>query len=258
MSEIDKENFGKFIQEQRKEKGYTQKELAQKLFLSDKAVSKWERGISLPDIQMLIPLADILGVTVTELLEGKRMENGDEMKAGEVENLVKKALALSGEQPKREKGVLLRHGMIFAASLVLAALEVLILFKLGYDLMDFVGSDIFVAELLSIIFGAYFWFGMKERLPAYYDENKISVYTHGIFEMSIPGVYFNNRNWPHIVRTVRIWSVVSMVATPLVSLAVRLLLPEAWLLAEVFIFLLLFLGGMFIPIYIVGRRCRQS
>lgn len=46
MSEIDKEIFGKFIQTQRKEKGYTQKELAQKLFISDKAVSKWERGVS--------------------------------------------------------------------------------------------------------------------------------------------------------------------------------------------------------------------
>lgn len=44
MSEIDREIFGKFIQAQRKEKGYTQKELAQKLFISDKAVSKWEIG----------------------------------------------------------------------------------------------------------------------------------------------------------------------------------------------------------------------
>ncbi len=47
MFEIDKAAFGAFLAEQRKAKGYTQKELAEKLFISDKAVSKWERGGSL-------------------------------------------------------------------------------------------------------------------------------------------------------------------------------------------------------------------
>ena len=47
MFEIDKKKFGAFLSQLRKEKGYTQKDLAQKLFLSDKAVSKWETGLSL-------------------------------------------------------------------------------------------------------------------------------------------------------------------------------------------------------------------
>lgn len=47
MFEIDKKTFGIFLSEQRKAKGFTQKELAEKLFVSDKAVSKWERGGSL-------------------------------------------------------------------------------------------------------------------------------------------------------------------------------------------------------------------
>lgn len=47
MFEIDKNAFGSFLSAQRKEKGYTQRELAEKLFVSDKAVSKWERGGSL-------------------------------------------------------------------------------------------------------------------------------------------------------------------------------------------------------------------
>ena len=46
MTQINKEEFGKFILELRKEKGLTQKELAEKLYISDKAVSKWERGVS--------------------------------------------------------------------------------------------------------------------------------------------------------------------------------------------------------------------
>ncbi len=47
MFEVNKESFGSFVAEQRKAKGYTQRELAERLFVSDKAVSKWERGDSL-------------------------------------------------------------------------------------------------------------------------------------------------------------------------------------------------------------------
>ncbi len=52
MFEIDKVKFGNFLSARRKEKGMTQKELAGQLFLSDKAISKWERGQSLPDISL--------------------------------------------------------------------------------------------------------------------------------------------------------------------------------------------------------------
>lgn len=74
MYELDREKFGSFIARLRKEKGYTQKELAEKLSISDKAVSKWETGKSLPDISLLVILADIMEVTVTELLEARRIE----------------------------------------------------------------------------------------------------------------------------------------------------------------------------------------
>jgi transcriptional regulator with XRE-family HTH domain len=61
-----------FIHELRKEKGMTQRQLAEKLNITDKAVSKWERGLGCPDISILSSLADNLGVTVTELLDGER------------------------------------------------------------------------------------------------------------------------------------------------------------------------------------------
>ena len=48
----------------------TQKELADKLFVLDKTVSKWERGNSIPNVTLLIPIADVLGITVTKLLQG--------------------------------------------------------------------------------------------------------------------------------------------------------------------------------------------
>ena len=66
MFEIDKKKFGAFVAELRREKGYTQKELSEKLFLSDKAVSKWETGASIPDTTLLVPLSELLGVSVTD------------------------------------------------------------------------------------------------------------------------------------------------------------------------------------------------
>ena len=103
MFEIDKEAFGAFLAEQRKAKGYTQKTLAEKLFVSDKAVSKWERGLSMPDISLLVPLSDILGISVTELLEGKKIDSASSIKTEEVETIVKKALALSEETPEKAR-----------------------------------------------------------------------------------------------------------------------------------------------------------
>lgn len=67
-------SMGKFISELRKEKGMTQKDLAEKLSVTDKAVSKWETGRSAPDIALLISLSEILGVTVIEILNGKKIE----------------------------------------------------------------------------------------------------------------------------------------------------------------------------------------
>lgn len=67
---MDAEKIGKFISERRKAINLTQNELANKLHITDKAVSKWERGISLPDISVLIPLAEILDISLYELLRG--------------------------------------------------------------------------------------------------------------------------------------------------------------------------------------------
>lgn len=70
---MDNIRIGKFISQRRKELGYNQKELAEKLNITDKAVSKWETGRSAPDVSMLIPLAEVLGVSVTEILNGEKI-----------------------------------------------------------------------------------------------------------------------------------------------------------------------------------------
>lgn len=68
-----KNDIGKFIQELRKEKGLTQKELAEIIGVSDKTISKWENGNSSPDTSMLMSLSDALEVTVNELLSCERI-----------------------------------------------------------------------------------------------------------------------------------------------------------------------------------------
>ncbi len=74
---MNKEKIGAFILENRKALGLTQEELAQKLFVTNKAVSKWEKGQSFPDIAMFEPLAAELGVTVSELIAGEREAAAD-------------------------------------------------------------------------------------------------------------------------------------------------------------------------------------
>ena len=98
MYEIDKVKLGEFISDLRKEKEITQKELASRLYISDKAISKWETGHSVPDITLLIPLAEILGVTVTELLECRRIKGKDTLDVLQTDNLVMKVIGLSVEE----------------------------------------------------------------------------------------------------------------------------------------------------------------
>ena len=72
--------IGKFIAECRKQKNLTQMQLAEKLGITDKAVSKWERGIAMPDTSIMLELCDILGISVNELLSGEKiiMENNNQ------------------------------------------------------------------------------------------------------------------------------------------------------------------------------------
>lgn len=91
--------IGAFIATERKRKGYTQKQLSEKLGISDKTVSKWERGNGFPDVSLLLPLCSELDITVNELLSGERVSEEDYCKKAEenMVNLVREA----GESKKK-------------------------------------------------------------------------------------------------------------------------------------------------------------
>ena len=74
---MNAKKVGSFIKEQRQELGLSQKELAEKLYITDKAVSKWETGRGLPDISSLEPLSNALNVSVSEILNGEKSQNNE-------------------------------------------------------------------------------------------------------------------------------------------------------------------------------------
>lgn len=94
---MEKQTFGNMVAALRKEKGMTQLELAEKMGVTDKAVSKWERDLSFPDIQSLPRLAQIFHVTVDELIraKSKTKKAAEETKISRLVSLSLKAVALA-------------------------------------------------------------------------------------------------------------------------------------------------------------------
>lgn len=256
MFEIDRAKFGAFVAELRKEKGITQKELAEQLCISDKAISKWETGNSIPDVSLLIPLAEILGVSVTELLESRRMEIPESMDQEQTDHLVKKVIELSEEEraKKRKKNTLMYLLCVF-----ICFIELICIYPV-HDIQAIIGNielmPVFMIVLFSVGFGAYFWIFIKEKLPSYYDENEIGVYVDGILHMNVPGVVYNNNNWPYIVKALRGWSVFGMVVLPIIyPLFMMLLRPMSTMpMVQLLIMLGYIIGGLFLPVFVLGRK----
>lgn len=254
MFNIDKQKFGAFIAMLRKEKGITQKEMAEQLSISDKAVSKWETAASVPSIDLLIPLANLLGVTVTELLMGQRIERNNALNTTEVEQVVQAAISYPKEKQMRAYHNGSKWGLIWVFSFLIVCLELLFCYRNGC-----ITTGLIVSMTLDASFGIYFCFFAKEKLPAYYDENRICLYTDGLFEMNLPGLSINNGNWGKILKAGRIWAVALMLLYPVVSYVETLLFTGLCLaMVDLFLALLLILGGLFIPIYIVGKDRREK
>lgn len=107
---IDK--IGKFISERRKSKKLTQEKLAEKLNISDRAISKWERGLCLPDASIMIPLCKILDISVNELLSGEIMKEKD----NKTDDLL---VELSKREEEKDKLIFISMYIIIFTSLIL-------------------------------------------------------------------------------------------------------------------------------------------
>ena len=109
---MDQLKTGRFIADCRKKANLTQMELSEKLGITDKAVSKWERGIAMPDSSIMLELCDILGINVNELLSGEKidMENNNQKN----EQLL---LDMSKELEKKNKTIWTSMLVIMIASI---------------------------------------------------------------------------------------------------------------------------------------------
>lgn len=96
---MEQEKIGEFIAAQRKEKGMTQKQLGDALKISDKTVSKWECGKGLPDISIIMPLCELLNISVNELLSGEHLTEDSYPEKAE-ENMIQ--LIQETENQKRD------------------------------------------------------------------------------------------------------------------------------------------------------------
>ena len=121
---MNQEKIGKFIAECRKYKNLTQMQLAEKLNITDRAISKWERGKGLPDTSIMLDLCKELGITVNELLSGEMIEMNEYDK--KTEELLLQMAKKEEEQNKKlllSMYVILFTGMIFFLITVLVSVH---------------------------------------------------------------------------------------------------------------------------------------
>lgn len=162
---MDLVKIGKYIAGKRKALGMTQKQLAEKLNMSDKSVSKWERGVCLPDVSVYMELCEILGISINEFLAGEDIDAENVEKKSE-DNIIQ----VTKDSKKKQKNL----KSILAVVTTFAVIMVLVLGavfvhkvmqpKNYITAVDRTSAEMKTAELLSGTDGAYlFNFYVKEE-----------------------------------------------------------------------------------------------
>lgn len=148
---MDQETIGKFVATCRKEKGLTQKQLAEKLDITDRAVSKWETGKSIPDAALMLDLCKILGISANELLSGERITMENYQKKAE-ENLVE--LQQKANNAKKNSNLLVKS--------VVLILGVLFMIKCGigsgtWYFVDFISMEFILIPCFLVLLCTGYW-----------------------------------------------------------------------------------------------------
>ena len=158
---MDQIKIGRFIQEKRKSKNLTQLELAEKLNITDRAISKWECGKSLPDASIMLELCEILGISVNELLTGEELEMKDYDKQAELNLLeLKKQKEASDKRLLNMEIVTGVIGTIFFVSAILLAALL--------DLPTWL-RIVIIATAFVLVFVMCFFLVRIEQVAGYYE-----------------------------------------------------------------------------------------
>ena len=137
---MDSQKFGTFIAQCRKDKKMTQSDLAAKLNVTDKAISRWERGVGFPDINTIEPLAAVLDVSVAELMKSERIDES-EMSIAMNNEIVNNALNFAEKQIQQER----KNVFSIIGCLTVSIIFILYLDNIGWRL------DIFLFTVVGII-----------------------------------------------------------------------------------------------------------
>ena len=125
---MDQIKIGAFLKALRKEKGLTQEQLAEKLAVSGRTVSRWETGSNMPDIGMLVVLADFYGVSIPELINGER-------KSEIMEKEVKEVAEAMSNYAGAEKSVILKRVKLISIIGLISLVIGLVMEAINYDSM---------------------------------------------------------------------------------------------------------------------------
>ena len=158
---MDQIKIGKFIQEKRKEKELTQSDLAEKLNITDRAISKWENGICLPDAGTMPLLCEILGVSINDLFSGEKVDMKNNEKKLE-ENLLE--MTKLKEQKDKE---------LLTMEIVIGVLSSLVLFVLIFvasfvDMPNYVRIILIVTGIIPFAIGISYAIRI-EQVAGYYE-----------------------------------------------------------------------------------------
>lgn len=177
---MDLKVIGEFIKQQRKAKGLTQVELAEKLLVSEKTISKWECGNGFPDTSLMLPLCKELDISANELLSGKRLTSEEYQKQAE-NNLI----TLKSQQEQSHKFLLTLESVLGYMSSVTF---IILVFAASYaDLPTWVRVVLIVIGFIHIVVGIHFCLTI-EKDAGYYEcqhcHNKyIPTYKQVMFSM---------------------------------------------------------------------------
>ncbi len=165
---MDLIKIGRYIADKRKALGLTQKQVADKLGMSDKSVSKWERGICLPDVSIYITLCDILGISINEFLAGEDIREENYIQKSE-DNLIRIARESKYKLKNLKRAIM---GLAFIILITSFSLGIILVQKYSYPrnyitAVDKDGPEMKTAELLSGVDGAFlFNYHTKEKFQS--------------------------------------------------------------------------------------------
>lgn len=160
---MDQIKIGRFLQELRKEQGLTQEELAEQLYVSRRTVSRWETGSNLPDLDILMKLADSYAVDLRELLDGERKQ---EKMNKELEETVMKVAEYSNADKQRSTAIVRIYFIVGMAGLFINGL--MNVFEMGDTFwIGFLKGATFAMPLAAMLLGLLYTTGRMEAIHAF-------------------------------------------------------------------------------------------